>query len=91
MVHLMHFSSLLICTLHFCRSVFLKCTLYFCRSLQVYVQTGRTHSAILREQRSADGGSELGGPLRYPYACILWLQCDQVWILMLPVHSCYRC
>ncbi|GFG40614.1 hypothetical protein Cfor_06651 [Coptotermes formosanus] len=47
------------------------------RSLQVYAQTSRTHSAILREQRSADGGSELGGPLRYPYSCILWLQCEQ--------------
>ncbi|XP_023715281.1 tRNA dimethylallyltransferase isoform X2 [Cryptotermes secundus] len=47
------------------------------RSLQVYAQTGRTHSAILREQRSEDGGSELGGPLRYPHACILWLQCEQ--------------
>ncbi|XP_021923587.1 tRNA dimethylallyltransferase, mitochondrial isoform X2 [Zootermopsis nevadensis] len=48
------------------------------RSLQVYAQTGRTHSSILREQRSADGGSELGGPLRFPHSCILWLQCDQV-------------
>ncbi|XP_069669309.1 tRNA dimethylallyltransferase [Periplaneta americana] len=47
------------------------------RSLQVFRQTGRTHSAILREQRSAAGGSELGGPLRYPHSCILWLQCDQ--------------
>ncbi|KDR17577.1 tRNA isopentenyltransferase, mitochondrial [Zootermopsis nevadensis] len=47
------------------------------RSLQVYAQTGRTHSSILREQRSADGGSELGGPLRFPHSCILWLQCDQ--------------
>ncbi|KAJ9587240.1 hypothetical protein L9F63_019219, partial [Diploptera punctata] len=38
---------------------------------------GRKHSEILQEQRNAEGGSELGGPLRYSHSCILWLQCDQ--------------
>ncbi|XP_066992255.2 tRNA dimethylallyltransferase isoform X2 [Anabrus simplex] len=47
------------------------------RSLQVFEQLGRTHSAVLQEQREVAGGSELGGPLRFPHSCILWLQCKQ--------------
>ncbi|GIX73884.1 tRNA dimethylallyltransferase, partial [Caerostris extrusa] len=47
------------------------------RSLQVYQQHGRRHSEILQEQRSQNGGSSLGGPLRFKNACMLWFQCDK--------------
>ncbi|CAG2063950.1 unnamed protein product [Timema podura] len=46
-------------------------------SLQVFAEHGRTHSSMLKEQKETSGGNELGGPLRYPHSCILWLQCDQ--------------
>ncbi|XP_063243063.1 tRNA dimethylallyltransferase-like [Bacillus rossius redtenbacheri] len=46
------------------------------RSLQVFAQEGRTHSSILRQQRE-EGGTDLGGPLRFPHSCLLWLQCEQ--------------
>nr|CAD7198691.1 unnamed protein product [Timema douglasi] len=42
-----------------------------------YGEHGRTHSSMLKEQKETAGGNELGGPLRYPHSCILWLQCDQ--------------
>ncbi|GLV32183.1 uncharacterized protein CBL_11860 [Carabus blaptoides fortunei] len=47
------------------------------RSLEVLKQRGRRHSDILREQQSSEGGSSLGGPLRYPDSVIFWLRCDQ--------------
>ncbi|XP_050703823.1 tRNA dimethylallyltransferase-like [Eriocheir sinensis] len=47
------------------------------RSLQVYEQTGRPHSYLLKEQRGQKGGSGLGGALRYPHSLILWITCDQ--------------
>ncbi|KAK8392812.1 hypothetical protein O3P69_014923 [Scylla paramamosain] len=47
------------------------------RSLQVWEQTGRPHSALLRVQREQEGGSGLGGALRFPHALIFWLTCDQ--------------
>lgn len=47
------------------------------RCLQVYQQHGRPYSDIIAEQKSLDGGSSLGGPLRYKNALILWLQCEQ--------------
>ncbi|TRY63565.1 hypothetical protein TCAL_11566 [Tigriopus californicus] len=46
------------------------------RSIQVFHQTGRRHSELLREQIQ-DGGNHLGGPLRFPNFLILWVQCDQ--------------
>ncbi|XP_042878743.1 tRNA dimethylallyltransferase-like [Penaeus japonicus] len=47
------------------------------RSLQVWEQTGRRHSEVLREQQEQEGGSRLGGALRYPSTVILWVTCDQ--------------
>ncbi|XP_026204595.1 tRNA dimethylallyltransferase [Anabas testudineus] len=46
------------------------------RSLQIHEETGVSHSHWLEEQRGQDGGDGLGGPLRYPDACIFWLQAD---------------
>lgn len=47
------------------------------RSLQVFYQTGRTHTDIIKEQKMEEGGSSLGGPLRYENAVIFWVTCDQ--------------
>lgn len=47
------------------------------RSLQVWEQTGKRHSEVLREQQGQKGGSKLGGALRYPSTVILWVTCDQ--------------
>lgn len=47
------------------------------RSLEVFDKYGTTLTKILKEQKSAKGGSSLGGPLRFPNSCILWLQCEQ--------------
>ena len=55
--------------------------LYSKRSLQAWQQHGRPHSELLASQRdSSKGGSELGGPLRYPAdrTLIFWVQCRQV-------------
>lgn len=50
------------------------CFLY--RSLQIHEETGIPHSNWLAEQRGQEGGDGLGGPLRYPDACIFWLRAD---------------
>ncbi|KAM8977372.1 tRNA dimethylallyltransferase [Pelodytes ibericus] len=46
------------------------------RSLQVFEESGISHTEHLRRQRE-EGGGPLGGALRYPNPCILWLQADQ--------------
>ncbi|XP_053310608.1 tRNA dimethylallyltransferase [Spea bombifrons] len=46
------------------------------RSLQVFEESGIPHSEHLRRQQE-EGGSPLGGALRYPNPCILWLHADQ--------------
>uniref|UniRef100_A0A3B5BBP9 tRNA dimethylallyltransferase n=1 Tax=Stegastes partitus TaxID=144197 RepID=A0A3B5BBP9_9TELE len=46
------------------------------RSLQIHEETGIPHSRWLEEQREQEGGSGLGGPLRYPDPCIFWLHAD---------------
>uniref|UniRef100_A0A8C6PG42 tRNA dimethylallyltransferase n=1 Tax=Nothobranchius furzeri TaxID=105023 RepID=A0A8C6PG42_NOTFU len=46
------------------------------RSLQIHEKTGIPHSLWLEEQREQEGGDDLGGPLRYPDACIFWLHAD---------------
>ncbi|XP_074469973.1 tRNA dimethylallyltransferase [Sebastes fasciatus] len=46
------------------------------RSLQIHEETGVSHSRWLEEQRGQEGGDGLGGPLRYPDPCILWLHAD---------------
>ncbi|NWX06785.1 MOD5 dimethylallyltransferase, partial [Caloenas nicobarica] len=47
------------------------------RSLQVFEETGIPHSEILHQQQEEEGGGPLGGPLKYPHSCILWLHADQ--------------
>uniref|UniRef100_A0A224ZAS9 tRNA dimethylallyltransferase n=1 Tax=Rhipicephalus zambeziensis TaxID=60191 RepID=A0A224ZAS9_9ACAR len=47
------------------------------RSLQIFQVHGRPHSDIIEEQQQMEGGSSLGGPLRFQRPCVLWLQCDQ--------------
>ncbi|KFO32516.1 tRNA dimethylallyltransferase, mitochondrial [Fukomys damarensis] len=47
------------------------------RSLQVFEETGISHSEFLHRQHSEEGGGPLGGPLKFPNPCILWLHADQ--------------
>jgi tRNA dimethylallyltransferase len=47
------------------------------RSLQVFQQNGKLYSELIANQRAVSGGSDLGGPLRYRNAVILWLDCDK--------------
>ncbi|KAG8142942.1 hypothetical protein E2320_000247 [Naja naja] len=47
------------------------------RSLQLFEQTGLPHSELLRRQHEEKGGGPLGGPLKYPNACIFWLHAEQ--------------
>ncbi|XP_006886658.1 PREDICTED: tRNA dimethylallyltransferase, mitochondrial [Elephantulus edwardii] len=47
------------------------------RSLQVFEETGISHSEFLRQQHAEEGGGPLGGPLKFPNPCILWLHADQ--------------
>lgn len=47
------------------------------RSLEIYKEKGRKHSDILLEQQNSEGGSNLGGGLRYANSLIFWLRCDQ--------------
>lgn len=52
------------------------CMFVINRSLQIHEETGVSHSRWLEEQRGQEGGDGLGGPLRYPDPCILWLHAD---------------
>ncbi|MEE6484364.1 hypothetical protein FKM82_013850 [Ascaphus truei] len=47
------------------------------RSLQLFEETGLSHTEHLRRQQEEKGGSPLGGALRYPDPCILWLHAEQ--------------
>ncbi|KAJ6663388.1 hypothetical protein lerEdw1_009467 [Lerista edwardsae] len=47
------------------------------RSLQIYEEMGVSHSELLRQQQKEEGGGPLGGPLKYPNPCILWLYTEQ--------------
>ncbi|XP_075051375.1 tRNA dimethylallyltransferase isoform X2 [Mixophyes fleayi] len=47
------------------------------RSLQVFEESGISHTEHLRRQQEEEGGGPLGGALRYPHPCILWLHSDQ--------------
>ncbi|KAM3934171.1 tRNA dimethylallyltransferase isoform 1-T1 [Leptodactylus fuscus] len=47
------------------------------RSLQVYEETGISHTEHIRRQQEEDGGGPLGGALRYLHHCIFWLHSDQ--------------
>ena len=46
------------------------------RSLQIYQQNNKTKSQLITEQKSTDGGSQLGGPLRFKHSVILWTDSD---------------
>ncbi|XP_064445456.1 tRNA dimethylallyltransferase isoform X2 [Mirounga angustirostris] len=50
------------------------------RSLQVFEETGISHSEFLHRQHAEEGGGPLGGPLKFPNLCILWLHADQTGI-----------
>ncbi|XP_057641328.1 tRNA dimethylallyltransferase isoform X2 [Chionomys nivalis] len=50
------------------------------RSLQVFEETGISHSEFLHRQHAEEGGGPLGGPLKFPNPCILWLHADQTGI-----------
>ncbi|GAV02194.1 hypothetical protein RvY_12790 [Ramazzottius varieornatus] len=47
------------------------------RSLQVFASHKKRHSELIAAQKAEAGGSSLGGPLRFPNAVLLWLQCDE--------------
>ncbi|XP_022431068.1 tRNA dimethylallyltransferase isoform X2 [Delphinapterus leucas] len=47
------------------------------RSLQVFEETGISHSEFLHRQHAEEGGGPLGGPLKFPNLCILWLHAEQ--------------
>uniref|UniRef100_A0A2K6EWL2 tRNA dimethylallyltransferase n=1 Tax=Propithecus coquereli TaxID=379532 RepID=A0A2K6EWL2_PROCO len=47
------------------------------RSLQVFEETGVSHSEFLHRQHAEEGGGPLGGPLKFSNPCILWLHADQ--------------
>uniref|UniRef100_H2YDP6 tRNA dimethylallyltransferase n=1 Tax=Ciona savignyi TaxID=51511 RepID=H2YDP6_CIOSA len=46
------------------------------RALEVFKQTGKLQSNLIEEQRRQTGGGSLGGPLRFPGACLLWVQSE---------------
>jgi tRNA dimethylallyltransferase len=43
----------------------------------VFSQTGRPHSHLITEQKSAEGAGPMGGPLRFDRSLVIWVQCDQ--------------
>ncbi|XP_007492903.1 tRNA dimethylallyltransferase isoform X2 [Monodelphis domestica] len=47
------------------------------RSLQVFEETGISHSELLSRQHAEEGGGPLGGPLKFSNPCIFWLHADQ--------------
>lgn len=55
------------------------------RSLQVYQETGVTHSRLLEEQREQYGADGLGGPLRFSDPCIFWLHSNMDGMMDPPV------
>ena len=60
------------------------------RSLQIYQQNNRTKTELLEEQKSLEGGSQLGGPLRFSDALILWLDCNKngISLIIIPLFKC---
>uniref|UniRef100_A0A8C8ZJK2 tRNA isopentenyltransferase 1 n=1 Tax=Prolemur simus TaxID=1328070 RepID=A0A8C8ZJK2_PROSS len=62
-----------IITLSLCSGKFLSIP----RSLQVFEETGISHSEFLHRQHAEEGGGPLGGPLKFSNPCILWLHADQ--------------
>lgn len=48
------------------------------RALEVFINSGKSLSSILNDQRNTPGGCNLGGPLRYNHIIIFWVKCEQV-------------
>lgn len=46
------------------------------RALQV-CQSGKKYSEVIEAQKTVEGGSSLGGPLRFKNTLIFWLQCQK--------------
>lgn len=53
------------------------------RALEVFINSGKSLSSILNDQRNTPGGCNLGGPLRYNHIIIFWVKCEQVSYLYL--------
>lgn len=47
------------------------------RALEVFIEMGRPMSEILNEQQSSEGGSLLGGPLRFEHVICFWVKTEQ--------------
>ncbi|XP_055683663.1 tRNA dimethylallyltransferase isoform X2 [Lutzomyia longipalpis] len=47
------------------------------RAIEIFNMSGEAMSSIINEQRSQEGGSKLGGPLRYKDVILFSLHCDQ--------------
>lgn len=47
------------------------------RALEVYIESGRSMSDVLDEQKSQKGSSYLGGPMRFEHVILLWIKSDQ--------------
>lgn len=43
----------------------------------MFEETGVSHSEFLHRQHAEEGGGPLGGPLKFPNPCILWLHANQ--------------
>lgn len=43
----------------------------------MFEETGISHSEFLHRQHAEEGGGPLGGPLKFPNPCILWLHAEQ--------------
>lgn len=48
------------------------------RALQIIQETGRNYSEMLQDinKSNQEGKASLGGPLRFPNTCVIWLDCD---------------
>ena len=46
------------------------------RSLEVFENSGITHSDHIAQQQSQEGSSPYSGPMRFKNVCVLWLQCN---------------
>ncbi|CAK8698087.1 unnamed protein product [Clavelina lepadiformis] len=46
------------------------------RALEVFYETGKRMSEHIAQQRTQSGGSYIGGPVRFPDSCVMWVQCE---------------
>ncbi|KAA0196336.1 hypothetical protein HAZT_HAZT006905 [Hyalella azteca] len=50
---------------------------FSCRSIEIWENTGVRHSEHLLRQKQMEGGSVLGGGLRFSNTVVLWVTCEQ--------------